>query len=61
MSQWMLSQSRDGLWTLQNVRNGRFLSVEKFDAKDGDPVLAKRGETQMCRWSIIPEDSMSFR
>jgi len=29
--------------------------------KDGDPVTAKPSGSQACRWSIIPEDSMSFR
>ena len=57
----MVSRGQDGLWTLQNVRNGKFLSIEKFNAKDGDPVIAKYNDTQACRWSIIPEDSMSFR
>lgn len=59
--QWMLSQDRDGLWTLQNVRNGKFLCIETPHTRDGDPVTAKQGDNQMCRWSIIPEDNMSFR
>jgi len=57
----MLSRGQDGLWTFQNVRNGKFLSIEEFDTKDGDPVIAKHSDTQACRWSIIPEDNMSFR
>ena len=60
-SQWMISQGRDGLWTLQNVRNGKFLSIETPQTKDGDPVTAKQSGGQMCRWSIVPEDSISFR
>ena len=57
----MLSQNRSGLWTLQNVKNGKFLCLEKLNTADGDPVVAKHGDTQVCRWSIIPEDCMSFR
>ncbi|KAF9647679.1 hypothetical protein BDM02DRAFT_3270055 [Thelephora ganbajun] len=58
---WMLSQSRDGLWTLQNVRNGKFLCIGGPNTKDGDPVVAKHGDGQVYHWSIVPEDSMSFR
>jgi len=58
---WILSRGRDGLWTLQNVRNGKFLCIEGPKAKGGDPVSAKDSDTHACRWSIIPEDRMSFR
>ncbi|KAF9781776.1 hypothetical protein BJ322DRAFT_243914 [Thelephora terrestris] len=58
---WMLSQSRDGLWTLQNVGNGGFLCIKSLHTNDGDPVVAKHGDDEACRWFIIPEDSMSFR
>ena len=57
----MLSQTQDGLWTLQNVRNGKFLCIEGLDQKDGDPVIARHDNTEVCLWSIIPEDSMSFQ
>ena len=57
----MVYQGRDGLWTLRNVRNGKFLCVETLHTKDGDPVIAKHCGSQVCRWSIIPEDGMSFR
>lgn len=60
-SQWMLSRGQDGLWTLQNARNGKFLSIQGLNTNDGDAVIAKHGDSQVCRWSIIPEDSMSFR
>lgn len=60
-SQWMLFRGQDGLWTLQNARNGKFLSIQEFNEEGGDAVIAKHGDTQACRWSIIPEDSISFR
>ena len=57
----MLSRGRDGLWTLQNVSSGKFLCIGTPNTKDGDPVIAKHGGGQVCRWSIVPEDTMSFR
>jgi len=57
----MLSRGRDGLWTLQNVINGKFLCAENLDTKGGVLVTAQRDNTQVCRWSITPEDRMSFR
>lgn len=57
----MLSQGQDGLWTLQNIGNGKFLCMKSLHTKDGDSVVAKHGDDRMCRWFLVPEDSMSFR
>ena len=57
----MLSQGQDGLWTLQNIGNGKFLCMKSLHTKDGDSVVAKHGDDRICRWFLVPEDSMSFR
>ena len=33
IQRWILSQGRDGLWTLQNVKNGKFLCTETPHSK----------------------------
>lgn len=60
MSQWLLSWSKEGFWTLKSVQTGNFICVQPPHTEDGDRVKTLHTDDQSCRWSITRE-GMSFK